>query len=216
MNGYRLLVFIVCVMLATVGCVSPPEDPVVDPITEPEPVPEPEPEPEPDPDPEPEPAPEPEPEPEPEPATEGPIEVSEDVYQQAFSEVEAVIEELNSIISRRQFSIWTTFLTEEYVAYYSNPQVLEDLSRNAILAQNNIRLRSLMDYFENVVVPSRASARLDDLIFYTDTLVEAVTIFRGQSVILYELRKIDGEWKIDTLQEVPSDEDDEASSETDG
>ncbi len=216
MSVHRLLV--ICLILVAVGCATAPEEPEPDPvvIAEPTPDPQPQPDPEPEPTPEPEPLPEPEPEPEPDPVVEGPIEVSEDLYEQAFGEVEEVIEELNFIISRRQFDRWTTYLTDEYVEYYSSEQVLEELSRNAILAQNNIRLRTLRDYFLNVVVPSRASARLDDLIFYTDTLVEAVTIFRGQSVILYELRKIDGEWKIDTLQTLPSEESSEASSETDG
>lgn len=172
------------------------------------------PEPEPEPDPVPEPAAEPTAEPEvvvaePEPEIIGPIEVPEEVYNQAFAEVEAVIERLNEIISRRQFETWKTFLTERYIEYHSDPEVLAQLSRQPILAQNNIRLRSLSDYFQDVVVPSRARARLDDLIFYSDTLVEAVTDFRGQSVILYLLRKVDGVWKIDTLETLPSENEDE-------
>jgi hypothetical protein len=129
-----------------------------------------------------------------------PIEVPEEVYNQAFSEVEAVIEELNQIIYHGEFETWKTFLTERYLEYHSNPAVLAEISRQPILAQNGIRLRNLKDYFEDVVIPSRARAKPDDLIFYSDTLVEAVTEFRGQRVILYLLRKIDGEWKIDTQE----------------
>ncbi len=132
--------------------------------------------------------------------------MTEDLYNEAFSEVETVITELNQIIYRGEFEKWKTYLTERYIEYHSDPQVLAALSRQPILAQNKIRLRSLRDYFEDVVVPSRARARLDDLIFYSDNLVEAVAEFRGERVILYLLRKVDGTWKIDTLDTPPSDE----------
>jgi len=201
------VVLILMLALLLVGCASEPE-PVVVVIEEPEPEPEPEervvePEPEPQPEPEPEEVvvePEPEPEvAEPEEPV-APIEVPTEVYNQAFSEVEAIIEELNQIIYRGEFERWKEYLTERYLEYHSNPAVLAEISRQPILAQNGIRLRNLRDYFEDVVIPSRARARLDDLIFYSDTLVEAVTEFRGQRVILYLLRKIDGNWKIDTQE----------------
>lgn len=201
----RRAVLLLLAALFIAGCASVPEEPpVVVVVPEPEPTPEPEPAPEPVVEPEPEVV---APEPEPEPEITGPIEVPEEVYNQAFAEVEEVIERLNQIISRRQFETWKTFLTDRYIEYHSDPDVLAQLSRQPILAQNNIRLRSLSDYFQDVVVPSRARARLDDLIFYSDTLVEAVTDFRGQMVILYLLRKVDGTWKIDTLETLPSEND---------
>ena len=138
-----------------------------------------------------------------------PITVPEDLYNQAFSEVEAVINELSDIIQRGDFNRWLTFLTPRYVDTYSHPEVLARLSRQPLLVQNNIRLRSLRDYFQDVVRPSRAGLRLDSLIFYSDTLVEAVTIFRGQSVTFYLLRKVNDEWKIDTFEKPPSDETEE-------
>ena len=128
-----------------------------------------------------------------------PIEVSEDVYNQAFEEVEAVIAELNQIIYRGDFDAWMEHLTEHYREIYSDPEVLAEISRQPVLAQNNIQLRTIHDYFRHVFVPSRARARLDDLVFYSDTVVEAVTVFRGEPLILYLLRKVDGEWRIDTF-----------------
>ena len=202
----RLGLVFLMVLFAFAACASSPEvEPVVVTIDEPESGPEivePEPESEPE---VVEPGPEIvelEPEPD-EPLPAGPIEVPEDLYNQAFAEVEAIIAELNQIISRREFAEWKTYLTPEYIEYHSDPDVLTELSRQPILAQNNIRLSTLRDYFENVVVPSRARARLDDLVFYSDTLVEAVTDFRGQRVLLYLLRKVDGEWKIDTQDVLP-------------
>ncbi len=200
-----LALFISILILA--GCAGAPDPVAVAPQPEAERVvvePEPETEPEPEVVPEPEPDAEPQTPVVPEPVVTKPIDVPEDLYQQAFEEVEAVINELNRVIASGEFETWTTYLTNRYADYYSHPKVLADLSRQPFLASNNIRLRSLEDYFADVVAPSRARARLDDLIFYTDSLVEAVTEFRGQRVILYLLRKVDGEWKIDTLEKLPT------------
>ena len=208
MTGRRTLLVLLTGFIVLAGCATAPEQSVaIEPPVEPAPEPEPEPEPV-------EPAPEPEPEPPAaeEPSATTPIEVTEDLYNEAFAEVEALITELNQIVYRGEFERWKTYLTERYIDYHSHPQVLAELSRQPILAQSNTRLRSLRDYFEAVVVPSRARARLDDLIFYSDTLVEAVTEYRGERVILYLLRKIDDEWKIDTLDTPPSQSDGAADS----
>ena len=200
MTALVLLAFAVLVSCRTAppaAVEADPEEPVVvdappaDPVPDPEPVLE-----------EPEPVVEP---PEPVEDPTAPIAVTEDLYNAAFAEVEAVINQLNEIIRRGDFERWKTFLTDRYIDYYSNDAVLAEISRQPFLVQNNIRLDSLRDYFEDVVGPSRAGARLDSLIFYTDTLVEAATVFRGQSVILYLLRKIDGVWTIDTFEVQPSD-----------
>lgn len=151
------------------------------------------------PEPEPEPA-EPEQEPEPEqPASEpeGPIEVSEEVYEQTFDEIEATIEELNAVISARNFDRWRNYLTDAYEEEYSDPARLEEISGMPILERNDITLTSLRDYFNWVVVPSRQDARLDDLRFLSENEVDAIMEINGNRVILYRLRKIDGRWKVD-------------------
>ena len=187
---YRLLV-LVAALFVIISCQTPPqpevEEEAIAAVPEAEPVPE------------------SEPEPEPEPVEEStvPIEVPEDVYNRAFNEVSEVIEELNEIIARGDFEAWQEYLTPAYIEYHGNRDVLADLSTQPMLAQNDVRLRSLRDYFQYVVRPSRAGARLDSLVFYSDNLVEAVTVFRGQGVILYVLRKVGDEWKIDTFDEPP-------------
>ncbi|WP_455381979.1 hypothetical protein [Salinispira pacifica] len=125
-----------------------------------------------------------------------PIEVSQEVYSKTFDEVEKVIKELNSIISDGDFSAWTSYLTRQYVEEMSKPSTLKAVSESPILKRNNIVLHSLEDYFHYVVVPSRSNARLDDLVFLDENTVEAIMIVRGQRVILYQLEKRDGKWKI--------------------
>ncbi|MFW5693949.1 MAG: hypothetical protein ACOCYB_02185 [Alkalispirochaeta sp.] len=219
-----ILAGLALVLIALAGCASTPEDspadssvPAQEPPPEPEPAPEPAPEPDPEPDEEPEeepeakPEPEPEPEgepeakPEPEPDSEetadGPhdIEVTEELYDQTFTEVEQTIQELNEIISDRDFPAWQDYLTDAYRRTYSDPSVLAESSQSGVLERNNIELESLEDYFNFVVVPSRANARLDDLVFVDEQTVEAIMEVRGERYLLYLLKKVDNQWKIDTF-----------------
>lgn len=198
-------------VLVSVGCAGTPEPtpqppadeaPAQEPTPEPEPAPEPQPEPEPEPQPEPEPEPpEPEKEVEPPEAPEGEeeVEVSDELYEQTFTEVEQTIAELNEIIADQNFNRWQEYLTEDYRRTYSNPEVLAESSQSAVLVRNNIELESLQDYFRYVVVPSRANARLDDLVFVDEQTVEAIMEVRGQRYLLYLLKKVDNRWKLDTF-----------------
>ena len=127
------------------------------------------------------------------------FEVSEEVFERTFSEVEQTISELNSVIARRDYQRWVDYLTPEYRRTYSDPQTLREISRMPILQRNEIELQNLRDYFEWVVGPSRADARLDDLRFLTNDQVEAIMVVRGRSVILYRLRNVAGNWKVDVF-----------------
>lgn len=127
------------------------------------------------------------------------IAVSVEVYERTFSEIEETIEELNRVIQARDFRRWQDYLTRDYIDTYSDPQTLEELSETPILERNNIELESLRDYFDWVVVPSRANARLDDLRFVTNDQVEAIMEVRGQRVILYQLTDVDDDWKVDVF-----------------
>lgn len=125
--------------------------------------------------------------------------VTDEVYNETFDQVEATIDELNRIIQDRNFDAWQDKLTERYIETFSSPERLEELSRTPVLERNNIELSSLRDYFRWVVVPSRSNARLDDLNFHGANRVEAIMEVRGQRVTLYELRRVDGSWKVDVF-----------------
>lgn len=122
--------------------------------------------------------------------------VTDEVFAQTFSDVEALITELNKTIRNQNYEKWLTFLTEEYKDYYSGPEVLRELSNKPTMQKYDIRLTTLKDYFTYVVVPSRSNARLDDLVFEDNNHVKAIMIIDERRVILYQLVKIDGEWKI--------------------
>jgi chemotaxis protein histidine kinase CheA len=125
------------------------------------------------------------------------VEVSEAEYEKTFSEVEKTIERLNEIIRERNFTEWKKLLTERYIDTFSDSDRLAKISETPVMRRNDIELTSLRDYFRWVVVPSRANARLDDLNFISEDQVEAIMKVNGRRVILYELREVDGAWKVD-------------------
>ncbi len=125
-----------------------------------------------------------------------PIQVSQAVFTKTFSEVEALIAELNTLIRARDYTRWTNFLSPEYTVRMSDAQVLSDLSASPILKRNERVLHSLADYFNYVVVPSRNNIKLNDLVFLSENEVEAIMIRDTKRVTVYRLININGQWKI--------------------
>ncbi len=123
--------------------------------------------------------------------------VSEELYDETFEEVEEVVAHLNEIIAERDYEAWRGLLTDEFVAVHSDPDRLRRRSESPILRRRSIVLESLQDYFEAVVVPSRADARLDDLRFLDDDRVEALMAVGDRKILLYQLRRDAATWKID-------------------
>ena len=146
----------------------------------------------------------PEPEPEPDPIEQlEPVQderqvylVTEEEYIQTFDDIREFIELLNGIIKSEDYDTWLTHLTEEYVEVMGSAITLSQISEEPILKKYNIKLRSLKDYFMYVVVPSRSSARLDEIEFNDSEHVTAFMIIKGQRAILYSLIKVDNTWKI--------------------
>lgn len=147
---------------------------------------------------EPDPVPEPEPEPviEEVPEADDKYVVSQELYEQTFGEIEALILELNTVISKKQFDKWLTYLSTVYIRTYNSKEVLDEINEYPQLKDNGIILRDLKGYFEWVVVPSRSRAVLGEIVFAGETRVIAYSSFDGKRAKLYELERIDGEWKI--------------------
>lgn len=122
--------------------------------------------------------------------------VSEEVYNATFKEIEELIHKLNHIIQTGQFSVWRTYLTEEYVQKYSDPNYLWEISQTPILRRRGVRLTNLRHYFDEVVVMSRANAKLDKIVFLDDNRVTAYSEIQGEMTILYQLIRIGNQWKI--------------------
>jgi hypothetical protein len=136
------------------------------------------------------------------PETKGPPEfvATEEYYRKTFAEVQEVIASLTRIIAAGDFEAWRGYLSEDYVQTTSSPAFLASASNSGVLKKSGTVLRTLKDYFDNVVVRSRVQATLDDITFVDATHVKAVTEIQGSSVILYYLEREGGRWKVAVLR----------------
>jgi hypothetical protein len=182
MNVYKIIFSIIFVtLLGLYSCSSAPE-----PTSEPEPAPVEEVTP----------APEPAEEPVAEPAEPDELEITEELYNKTFDEINAFITEMDRVIAKKDFTIWMENLSQSYKDTYSDKEVLDKKSESPILQMNNIKLKSIKDYFMEVVVPSRLQLELEEIEFDDMDRVTAWTSFKGNKTKLYQLELIDGTWKI--------------------
>ena len=122
--------------------------------------------------------------------------VTEEIYDKTFDEIEAFIRTLDKIIRDKDYEVWVTHLSEEYIKKTSGPGYLKEQSEKPILKKNNILLEDLEDYFYHVVVPSRSQAQLYDIEFIDGNHVKAISIIRNRRGLLYLLIRIDNKWKM--------------------
>jgi len=123
------------------------------------------------------------------------IVVSEDLYNKTFEEIEYLIDELTKLIRKKNFNGWKKFLSEKYINKVGSAEYLREVSDSPSL-KDVIELKTLRDYFQWVVVPSRASARLDEIIFTDETHVTAYMYIDENPTILFQFELIDGEWAV--------------------
>ena len=122
--------------------------------------------------------------------------VTVEVYTKTFDEIEEFIQNLNTIIRNVDYDTWLTFLSKEYIERTSDPEYLKQQSEKPLLKKSSIRLNSLKDYFEYVVVPSRTQATLDEIEFVGEDQVKAYAKIGNTKALLYLLVRESEKWKI--------------------
>ncbi len=126
-----------------------------------------------------------------------PSHVTEAVKTATFTDVRTLIDSLNQLIRRQDYDAWLSHLTDEYIRYYSDPEVLAKYSEYPVIKRKGLTLLTLKDYFLNVVYPSRQNDKVDDIEFVGENLVKAITVSpKGDRNILYMLEKHGDAWKI--------------------
>ena len=123
------------------------------------------------------------------------IEVSEDLYNKTFDEIEDLIKEVTQLIRKKNFNGWKKFLSEKYIETVGSAEHLREVSESPSL-KDVVELENLRDYFQWVVVPSRASARLDEIIFKDEEHVTAYMYIEENRTILFQFELLDNEWTI--------------------
>jgi hypothetical protein len=182
----------------------PPPEPEPEPLQEP--LPEPELLPQPEPEPEPLPQPEPEPEPQPEPVVENMgfdyAHITEEVQNITRIDVQQLIDKLNGIIKSGDYRAWVENLGDSYLSRINSREFLDIVSQTPRLRSRGAPLKDAEDYFFSVVIPSRINERdrVDDIDIEFVPEEEKIFAFRllpnGQRRRLYELKNVDGSWKI--------------------
>jgi hypothetical protein len=127
--------------------------------------------------------------------------VSQQQYNTTMEEVRRFIESLNRTISNRNYGSWRTALSTEYFNEISSPRNLQQISEQPAMKTRGIVLRTAEDYFINVVVPSRANSRVDDIEFITQNRVKAFTVNKTSAgeerrLVLYNLERSGNSWII--------------------
>jgi hypothetical protein len=126
-----------------------------------------------------------------------PASITKEEYDSTKSDIQALIQELNTIIRNQNYNAWVDHLGPKYMAAISSPAFLARVSESARLKNQKIVLRDLKDYFMYVVVPARANDRVDDIEFIGQNRVKAFTVTeKKQRLRLYDLEKTDQGWKI--------------------
>jgi hypothetical protein len=126
-----------------------------------------------------------------------PTSITVEMKQEALNDISQLIQRLNTITQNKDYDSWRTYLAEDFIDKYSSPDFLDRLSQAPILKRQNIVLTSLRDYFEFVVYPSHQNDRVDDIEFIGHNRVKAITLnAKKERLVLWDLEKIDGSWKI--------------------
>jgi len=123
--------------------------------------------------------------------------VTEVVKTATFVDVRALIESLNSLVRKQDYEAWLSHLSQGYIAFYSDPDILAKYSESPIIKRKGIKLLTLRDYFANVVYPSHQNDKVDDIEFVDENLIKAITVSpKGDRNILYMLEKHGDAWMI--------------------
>jgi hypothetical protein len=123
------------------------------------------------------------------------VTITKKTFQNTKTEMEIVVEELNKITFQRDYVKWLTWLSEEYIQMYSDPEMLQKVSLS--LPTKGIKLKNLKDYFDYVFVPSRQNMRVDDIQFVSPTRVYVIMEIKpGSPAAIYILEKYPQGWKL--------------------
>jgi hypothetical protein len=126
-----------------------------------------------------------------------PTSITQEEYDVTKAEVQQLIQKLNGIIRGKNYAGWVSYLEEDYFRLISSREYLDRINKTERMKKANLVLYNARDYFNNVVVPSRANDRVDDIEFVSQNRVKAYTVSqKGERLRLYDLEKTNEGWKI--------------------
>lgn len=129
-----------------------------------------------------------------------PDKISQELYASTRNNVQQFIDGLNEVIRNKNYNAWKAVLSPEKFEEMSSTEFLNQASEDM-----RTRIRTIQEYFEKVVVPSRAGTRVDylevDIKFISRNRVTAYALVKANDgsirrQVLYDLEQIDNLWKI--------------------
>lgn len=127
--------------------------------------------------------------------------ITEEVHSLTRAEIQCLIGELDGIIEKADYQAWINSLDPTYLEKISSKDFLALQSQSPRLKSQE-GLKNAEEYFKKVVVPSRANTdyQIDDIDIQFLPEEEKVLAFLttpgGRRLRLYELKNVDGIWKI--------------------
>jgi hypothetical protein len=130
-----------------------------------------------------------------------PSAISHEEFENAKSEIQFLVEDLNRVIRVRDYTAWLSYLSDDFIATINSPEYLDWISKSSRqLTMQHIVLKTPRDYFTHVVVAARKNvtvdAQLDDIEFLSHNRVKAFSLVRNQRLRLYEFVRSGGTWKL--------------------
>jgi hypothetical protein len=142
---------------------------------------------------------------EPEPVREGPsfdyTHITEEIRVHTRAEIQELIGELDGIIESEDYHAWIASLDETYLKRISSSDFLAAQSQSPRLKSQE-SLKNVEEYFKKVVVPARANTdyRIADIdiqfVPEEEKVLAFLTTAAGRRLRLYELKNVNGTWKI--------------------
>jgi hypothetical protein len=127
--------------------------------------------------------------------------ITEEVHTYTRAEIQQLIGELDGIIESENYQAWVLKLDRSYLERINSRDFLAAQSQSPRLKSQE-SLKSAEEYFKKVVVPSRANTdyQIDDIdiafVPEEEKVLAFLTTPAGRRLRLYELKNVDGVWKI--------------------
>jgi hypothetical protein len=130
--------------------------------------------------------------------TKKPVDLTQESYEEVLDDVKAFVDNLNMIIKDKNYYRWRSVLSEELFNEISSRDFLANASKWPSMKSRGIVLRELRDYFNYVVVPSRANSQVDKIEVVDNNRVKAFyeNTRKERTELVYELAKTGDSWTI--------------------
>lgn len=122
------------------------------------------------------------------------VNVSKATFTEDKAEIMSIINQLEQVLQKYDYTTWKTFIDQESIAYWSSPKNLSKASGK--LPVKGLKMTSLKDYFTHVFVPSRRGRKVDEIRYTSETDVKAVQVNNDTDIIYYYFNKINNKWYV--------------------